>query len=163
MSLDIRDVRYSDYGFLCEAFAQSNARHIEMRDDLYREVNQVMPKYLFNALVSLKHVGLKKDVCVRIAEQGDQPVGAVFAVSEARSSLSWSKFPKEVSLDNIIVIPEYRQTGIGTALLQAAKAWAKDTGHEYMHAKILKQNDASLRLFKKAGLSVDSHNVGCHL
>ena len=159
----VRDAKLSDYGFLMNVFASVNADHLAMRPDLYRKVDLSIPKWKFEALIKGQQLGGFKDRLCNIAEKDGERLGAVFAWSNKRSKLSWSTFPKTAYLDNIIVLPEYRRQGVGTALLQAAKEWAKDTGHAYMDAKILVENDTSLKLFQSAGFRADSTNVGIHL
>lgn len=159
----IRNADYSDYQSLCDIFAQANAEHCQMRPDLYRKVDISIPRSKFCLAVLARNVFGYQPVSLQVAEHKGRNVGAVFVQSLPRNPLSWSVFEKEAYLDNVVTIPGYRKQGIGTLLLKAAQEWAKDTGHTHMWGKILDQNEASLTLFKNAGFSSDSTNVGRHL
>lgn len=159
----IRNAEYKDYKGLCEIFAQANAEHCEMRPDLYRKVDIAIPQPKYRLAITARNLFGYQPVSLQVAEHAGRIVGAVFIQSLSRSPLSWSAFEKEAYLDNIVVVPNYRRQGIGSALLNSARHWAKETGHTHMWGKIVNKNDPSLALFQKAGFATDSTNVGCHL
>jgi len=165
MSTTIRDAVTSDYQFLCEAFAQVNRDHCKMRPDLYREVDVIAPRWLFNALAMGRKVpGLRSYVennyCIKVAERDGNPVGAVFAWPETRKFPGSDDAVTQAYLDNIVVWPGHRRGGIGTELLDASKSWAEDAGHETLHAKILNDNAVSHSFFDAAGFKPRSTNFG---
>lgn len=151
-SITIRDARPSDYESLCAIFAQANDHHRELRPDYYREVRPIISKkdFYLAAFAQRFEFGRKR-VCVKIAEQNGENIGAAFAVSVKRRDLGWSKYDKEACLDNIYVDKSRRRRGVGTALLNAVTDWAKSTGHEYLYAKIVNDNDASKTFFTAGG------------
>ncbi len=159
----IRNARYEDHYRLNEIFAHGNAVHNDMRPDLYRSVKVTVPKFKYSLAIIARDVFGHKPVSLQVADDHGIIVGAVYVESISRGKLSWSAFEKEAYLDNVVVIPGWRHRGIGTALLNAAQRWAKETGHEHMWGKILDVNEASLGLFKKAGFTKDSSIVGLHL
>lgn len=159
----IRNANHSDYKSLCEIFAQANAEHCEMRPDLYRSPAIQIPRLKYHLAIFARNLFGYQPASLHVAEHHGKNVGVVFVQSMARSALSWSKFEKEAYLDNIVVVTDFRRQGIGSALLEAAQKWARNSGHAHMWGKILHHNDASFALFKKSGFSVDSSNVGCHL
>lgn len=159
----IRNADYRDYKSLCEIFAQANAEHCKMRPDLYRGVEVAIPPLKYRLAIWARNAFGHQPVSLQVAEHEGRNVGAVFVQSLSRSNLSWSAFEKEAYLDNVVVVPDFRRQGIGSALLKSAQDWAKSTGHTHMWGKIINKNDASLALFEKAGFSADSSNVGRHL
>lgn len=159
----IKDADYKDYKSLCEIFAQANTEHCEMRPDLYRPVAIAIPQSKYCLAITAKNLFGYQPVLLQFAKHEGRIVGAIFVQSLSRSKLSWSAFEKEAYLDNVVVVPDYRRQGIGSTLLRAAQSWSKKTGHTYMWGKIVNKNHASLALFKKAGFTADSSNVGCHL
>lgn len=54
---------------------------------------------------------------------------------------------------SIVVAPNRRGKGVGTAILQAASSWLVIQGYELILAKIKVDNESSLRSFQKAGFS----------
>ena len=134
-----------------------------MRPDLYRPVKIVIPKNKYRLAIIARDVFGYQPVSLQVAEHAGDVIGAVFVQSLSRSPLSWSKFEKEAYLDNVAVLPNYRKHGIGSALLQAAQEWAKQTGHTHMWGKIVIQNEISRAFFKKAGFTDDCAIVGLSL
>lgn len=159
----IRDAELKDRIQLNEIFAIANAEHNEMRPDLYRQVKITIPKLKYSLAIIARNLFGHEPVSLQVADHRGTIVGAVFVQSLSRSDLSWSAFQKEAYLDNVVVLPEYRRRGIGSALLDAAQEWAEETGHEHMWGKILDVNEASLGFFKKAGFTKDSSIVGLDL
>ncbi len=162
MFLNIVPARLSDYPFMCEAFAQANKEHLEMRPDLYRPVHKAATRTQFNLAVVARLLG-HQPVTIQIAEVDGVQAGIVFAESLTRSKLSWSLFEKEACLENVIVLPEFRRQGIGSALVESAIDWAIDTGHTHMNGNILQVNERSKAMFAKLGFTDDKRTVGLFL
>ena len=163
MTCDIRNATYSDHRFLCEAFGKVNDQHIRMRGDLYRKVDPIIPKWKFAALVFAKSFGGMKDTSCLIAEKDGQSAGAVFLGSELRACPGSAEVTRQAYLDNIVVLREFRPAEIGKDLVYAAKQWARDTGHHYMYAKILENNERSIKLSPKVGFNKESFVLGKHI
>jgi ribosomal protein S18 acetylase RimI-like enzyme len=51
----------------------------------------------------------------------------------------------------LFVAPEYRQRGVGTALLQIAESWAQQQGHHQMGLQVFTNAQPALSLYKKLG------------
>ncbi|HEY8963257.1 MAG TPA: GNAT family N-acetyltransferase [Alphaproteobacteria bacterium] len=163
MTLKIRNASYGDYSFISDLFRQANAEHVAMRPDLYRKVDVIVPQNKFRLAIAARDLFGYQPVSLQVAEIDGQKVGAVFVQSMPRSALSWSIHQKEAYVDNIAVIPEFRQQGVATKLADAAKAWAKATGHTFIYGKIITANEASLRFAEKMGVRTNSVNVGIRL
>lgn len=137
-----------------------------MEPGLYREVDEIAPRWQFNALALGREVpGLRSYVenryCIKVAEREGTPVGAVFAWPETKKFPGSRARVTEAYLDNIVVFPDkYREEGIGTALLDAAKGWAENAGHESLYTKIVNKNKVSLAFYKAVGFSPRSINFG---
>ena len=163
MTLIIRNAERTDYAFLNGIFKMANREHVAMRPDLYRPVDVAVPRAKFMIGITLRDLFNMQPVSLQIAELDKQKVGAVFVEAVGRSVLSWSKFPTEANLENVVVLPEFRRRGIGTKLIDAAKDWAQVNGHKHMHAKIINGNAASTAMFEKAGFQRDSSYFGINL
>ena len=162
-NVKIRNAQFRDYQSLSGIFRLANALHVELRPDLYREVQKPIPKKLFLLGVLARDYLHYEPELLKVAECDGQVVGAVHVESKYRTRLSWSAFPSEAYLDNICVLPEFRQKGIGSLLLKDAQIWSRNKGHQHMWAKILPENETSLAFFKNASFKTDGINMGLRL
>lgn len=162
-NVKIRQANYRDYRSLCEVFASVNRTHVELRSDLYREVPVAIPKWKYCLAVFARDIIGYQPVSLLVAECEGRILGAVFVQSISRGALSWSAFPKEAYLDNIVVVEDSRRQGIGRALLNAALDWANDTGHKHIWAKVVENNEPSKEMFREAGFRSDCVILGRHL
>ena len=160
-SIQIRNVRASDYGFLCQAFEQANREHCEMAPSYYREIKPIISKPYFYLLMAMQRLKYGRNrICAKIAEKDDKSIGAIYAYSTKRGALSWSAFNKVAFIDILAVTPENRNCGAGKALILAAKQWAIQTNHSYIHADIHVENKKALVLAQKHGIRPNTINIG---
>ena len=59
----------------------------------------------------------------------------------------------------IVVAPDWRGRGIGTALLLAAEVWARSRGAERMILDLSSANTGALRLYERLGYEVHAHEM----
>ncbi|VXC31550.1 N-acetyltransferase GCN5 [Burkholderia sp. 8Y] len=81
--------------------------------------------------------------CVFIAESGGDPVGfaCVAAPDETGSAL----------IDNLHALPGFRGCGAGSAMLDAAAAWAQARGARQLHLSVLEANTAAIGFYESRG------------
>ena len=164
-NIAIRPASFRDYRALCTIFNQSNQLHRELRPDYYRAVDPVITPFKYFLMAAFYKTPLgKRNLCVQIAEdtQG-KPIGAMFAESVKRSSLNWSRHPKEAYINNIHVDENWRGNGIGTKLLQCAEAWARATNHPVLTGRIVENNENSLDLSVRNGFHRTGINIAKEL
>lgn len=70
---------------------------------------------------------------------------------------------KFASVIDLFVLPAHRSKGIGSALLAAARQWAKERGLSYMELNVLTENENAIRLYQKQGYGKVSHILRCPL
>jgi len=58
------------------------------------------------------------------------------------------------------IVDGYRGRGIGTALLEAAIAWARGAGAHKMYLEVWPHNEAGLALYRKAGFEEEGRKRG---
>lgn len=63
---------------------------------------------------------------------------------------------EHVMLGRIVVLPEYRQQGLGTRVVQAAEAWAKEMGFV---TAVLESRDDKLPFYEQMGYVADETRV----
>lgn len=93
----------------------------------------------------LKAVRRHADAAVYVAVDGDQIVGRL---SLARDPHPASKHVADLGL---MVAATHRRRGIGTALLDAAVAWAKGSGVSKLELHVFPWNEPAIRLYEHFG------------
>ena len=140
----IRKATIEDTPELIPLYAGS-LRHMAMlQPDQFREAEQDA------AFIQAGILGEDSDVLV--ADQDGRILGlaAVFAVTVAGKPY---RVPQTYcDLDTLYVQEEYRSQGIGTALLQAARAWARKRGCASLQLMTLGENAAARRFYEGAGM-----------
>jgi RimJ/RimL family protein N-acetyltransferase len=93
----------------------------------------------------LRAVRRSRDAAVFVAEAQD---GIVGRLSIARDSHPASRHVADLGL---MVAASHRRRGIGTALLDAAVAWARETGVRKLELHVFPHNEAAIALYEKYG------------
>jgi ribosomal protein S18 acetylase RimI-like enzyme len=89
-----------------------------------------------------------------IAREGDRPVGyAVTRVMESGPEWrdAWRMPPTMAELETLVVLPELRNTGLGTRLLDAVEGELERQGITEVIVGIVAGNDGAQRLYERRG------------
>lgn len=78
-----------------------------------------------------------------IAEKEGQPIGFVCMMKPDEQA--------SVYIDNLHALPEFKRSGAGTALLDAARAWARERDARSMHLSVLSTNLAAIGFYESRG------------
>jgi RimJ/RimL family protein N-acetyltransferase len=93
----------------------------------------------------LRTVRRSHDAGVFVAEDGDEIVGRL---SVARDSHPASRHVADLGL---MVAASHRRRGVGTALLDAAVAWARLAGVRKLELHVFPHNEAAIALYERYG------------
>jgi RimJ/RimL family protein N-acetyltransferase len=93
----------------------------------------------------LRTVRRSGDAAVFVAET---PEGIVGRLSIARDSHPASRHVADLGL---MVAATHRRRGVGTALLDAAVGWARQTGVRKLELHVVPHNEAAISLYEKYG------------
>lgn len=88
-----------------------------------------------------------------IAEAGDKLVGACWFRLFTADHHGWGFVAPDIPELGIAVAPAWRQRGVGTRLLSAAAAQARDAGHPAISLDVMLQNPARV-IYERAGFRI---------
>lgn len=99
-----------------------------------------------------------------LAEQGGQAVGFAYVSYAGWTPDSGSILPhRYAELCDLAVAPQHRRRGVGTALIAAAKRWARDRRLEYLELNVLAQNSAAISLYEAHDFIDATRTMRCNL
>jgi len=136
----------SDYVWQLEVRRESNQVTASFREvRLPRSVEVAYPRAPF----TLADEWTKRDA-VFVALHESEPVGYICVMEEHASSIAW--------VTDIVVAPERRRQGMGSALLTAAQNWALERGVRRLVVEMQSKNQACIRLAQKFGYEFCGYN-----
>ncbi len=80
---------------------------------------------------------------------GPDPIGYA-ALVERPARAAW--------MSDLVVSPNWRRRGVGSALLDAARQWADERGHRRLFLEMQSKNQAAIRLAQKHGFEFCGYN-----
>jgi len=90
-----------------------------------------------------------------VAEERDSVIGYV-----ASQTIPYMHgVDKLLWIEYVVVKPEFRKRGVGTALLQKLLDFAKHNGIDRIYTTINPDNEASIKLHQKVGFNVESWKI----
>lgn len=94
-----------------------------------------------------------------VAEADGVPVGMIELWLRRPRDRRGARIPSVNADLGIVVAPDWRGRGVGTALLRAAEAWARTQGAERMILDLSSANTGALRLYERLGYEVHALNM----
>jgi RimJ/RimL family protein N-acetyltransferase len=101
----------------------------------------------------LRAVRRSRDAAVFVAET---PEGVVGRLSVARDSHPASRHVADLGL---MVAASHRRRGIGTALLDAAVSWARESGVRKLELHVFPHNEGAIALYEKYGFRREGYRT----
>jgi GNAT superfamily N-acetyltransferase len=153
--IHIRLAAETDLGVLETLYSDFYAFHAGLQPDYYlvaRESGQY-PKSVID--------GVSGDILFALA--GDIAVGFLHIEEDKTppyASVAPHRFAQVV---DVYLQPDWRNKGIGAALLEYAKAWAKERGLEYLELFVLEENAPGRRFYEREGFVAASRTLRCRL
>ena len=86
-----------------------------------------------------------------IAESNNAPVG--YLVGGEAESPSYRTIEKIAEIDNMFVLEEFRQKGIGKKLFDAFLEWCRKNGYQKLKVEASAKNKGAIGFYKKLGFS----------
>jgi ribosomal protein S18 acetylase RimI-like enzyme len=140
----IRPGRREDAADAARLWMQSAKEHTS-HDPIYTTspgAERVMHRFLAD-LTSSSHAFLF------VAEYGGRTVG--FVSGELRESSATFRQKTWASVDDVFVEPNYRNLGVGRALVESVKAWAKERDADGVSLQVAAANERGRKFYEDLG------------
>lgn len=92
----------------------------------------------------------QRKAALLVAAEGTDPFGYAVVSEQGAATVAW--------VTDIVVVPDQRRRGIGSALLLAAEEWARKRGSRMMIFEMQAKNQPSVRLAQKLGFEFCGYN-----
>ncbi len=112
------------------------------------------------AKVALRGAIDSHDACVLVAEADD---GTLVGLCTAYQDLHSVRFGLRAWVEDLAVDPERRSQGIGKALLDAAKAWARERGATHLELDSAETRPDAHRFYEREGAGYRAISFGWEL
>ncbi|WP_026504909.1 GNAT family N-acetyltransferase [Butyrivibrio sp. NC3005] len=150
MNVIIRKAVLKDYEEVEVLMEEVQNLHIELRPDVFRKTDVVLPKEEF-----VKNI---EDEMIFVAEKDYEVVGAlIFMIRSVASPHQINK--KVLFIDTLVVGKKYQRQGIGTQLLDFAKERKSKLGLDSLELQVNARNVNALNMYKKSGFTQKSINM----
>jgi [ribosomal protein S18]-alanine N-acetyltransferase len=93
-----------------------------------------------------------------VAETESRPAGFVVG-----AALSIPGAPAECELEFVIVPPEARRQGTGSALVRTVLAWARDLGAKEIWLEVRASNARAIGLYQRSGFTIAGRRSGYYV
>lgn len=144
LSIKIRRAVESDYENINSLYFSNYSEYAKYIPDSYREPPQkTLPKGTYLNMID------DKQALVVVAENGNEFAGMLYATIEKADGDEWTLLYHRVSIDEIAVLPQYENHGIGTKLMQEAESWAKTKGIKDLIVLVYDFNKKAISFYEK--------------
>jgi len=156
--IEIRIATMDDYSEICRLYRQLDEHHADILPDVFQRFPDP-PR--------------PREVVARFIERGNADY--ILTIADGRVvgflNLSLSSHPpypmfrghEFAAVENVVVDTEYRGKGIGTSLIKAAKAWAKEHGLRFMQTTVWSANKGARALYVNQGFEPLTERLELHL
>ena len=86
-----------------------------------------------------------------VAEDDEKVIGFAHVVLSKAKAFSCLKPQSNIYLQDLVVSSNYRSRGIGTKLLEAAKAYGRENKVDFFRTQVFPMNKAGLRFYERNG------------
>lgn len=111
------------------------------------------------AAVALREAIRSHDACILVAVEDDRLIGLCTAYQDLHSV----RYGYRAWVEDLAVDPERRSQGVGKALLDAAKAWARERGATHLELDSAEARADAHRFYDREGADYRSISFGWEL
>lgn len=121
--------------------------HVGWRPDLFHECNDIITKEDLEEMINKNSIF--------VAKEDGKIVGYVSIVVKVREHKGF-RYRKQLDIDSICIDENYRNKGIGTALLNYVKEYAIQNDCTDISLNVFPQNVDAIHVYEKMGMQVKS-------
>lgn len=144
----VRPARIEDHPGICELAAEMDRLHRDALPDRFR-----LPDGPSRAREHVSGLIADEDTCLLVAELGGRLVGIINTCRRRTPAIPVKRPRRYLQVRGIVVAPDQRRRGIGSALLARARAWAAGNGAQEVQLEVYAFNSAAAAFFRRHGFT----------
>ncbi|MBP5157893.1 MAG: GNAT family N-acetyltransferase [Treponema sp.] len=98
-----------------------------------------------------------------VAENDGELIGFAHVLFCRAKSISCLKAQDNIYLQDLLVTERFRNRGVGTQLLNAARQYGREMGADFFRTQVFPMNKAGLRFYERNGFSQKMITIECPL
>lgn len=138
----------------------------ELYREQFREMAKLIPDFIKEGDQSTEFIEntiANEESNILIYENDDMIVGFILLQAKTRPDFEFMHPGKYCYIMDIIVTENHRGKGFGTALMIAAKNWAKERNCNFINLDVLVNNPGAINLYEKLGFIPKAQEMYCKL
>lgn len=138
----------------------------ELYREQFREMAMLIPDFIKEGDQSaefLENTVENDSSDILIYDCNGENVGFILLQAKERPDFDFMLPGKYCYIMDIIVTESHRNKGYGTALMNAAKTWAKEQGCSFVNLDVLVNNPGAINLYEKLGFIPKAQEMYCKL
>lgn len=138
----------------------------ELYREQFREMAKLIPDFIKEGEQSnefLEKTVLDENSDILVYDNEGEIVGFILLQEKTRPDFDFMLPGKFCYIMDIIVTENHRGKGFGTALMNAAKAWANEHNCSFVNLDVLVNNHSAIKLYKKLGFIPKAQEMYCKL
>ena len=138
----------------------------ELYREQFREMAKLIPDFIKEGYQSTEFIvntiaNEESDILVYVND--GMIVGFILLQAKTRPDFDFMLPGRYCYIMDIIVTKNHRGKGFGTALMNAAKDWAKDRNCNFINLDVLVNNPGAIKLYEKLGFIPKAQEMYCKL
>ncbi len=138
----------------------------ELYCEQFREMAKLIPDFIKEGNQSTEFIEntiANEESDILVYENAGIVVGFILLQAKTRPDFEFMHPGKYCYIMDIIVTKIHRGKGFGTALMNAAKKWAKERNCNFINLDVLANNPDAIKLYEKLGFIPKAQEMYCKL
>jgi len=141
----IRSAKETDLINLQSIFREENKFHTILEPEFIRDTEDVLRPQELKEIIEDDHTILL------VAESNFKIVGAIIVSIKRISGERWKHNYKAGFVEDIIILPNYQEKGIGRLLLKNSEEWLKSKGIQSVELHVWESNKNAIQFYEAIG------------
>ena len=147
--ITIRTASADDYQAVCDLLTQADAYHAEILPSYFQTfTGPVRPKEYINPYI------FNEDSDIILAQLAGRAVGCLLLKHARHPDYPMFKQHDFAFIGNFVVDQAHRRLGIGSALLDQAKTWARKRNLQHIQLETWSANETALKFYQKRDFKI---------